>query len=386
VPPADVERTYNTNIDQYTTPEQIRASHILLKTGGEDDPAVKAKAEEILKQARAGADFAELAKKYSQDESNAKNGGDLDYFPKGRMVAEFDQVAFAMEPGQISDVVKTQFGYHVIKLVEKKPAVVRQLAEVRTQIADQLAYERAQAQAANLAQTLEKEISKPADLDKVAKAQGLQAQDSGFFARDEPVLALGSSAETGTRTFDMKQGEVAGPIRTSRGFAFLTLVAKQDPYVPKLDEVKDKVREEVTKQKAHELSRQKAAEIAAKLKSAPDFEKAAKAAGVEAKSTELIAHDAALPDIGVAPAVMDAAFKLPQGGVTDPIATDNGTAVVKVIEKKEVTPSEWTEAKDKFRDELQNDRRNKFFSAYMVKAKQRMKIEVNREMLQRVVG
>ena len=85
----------------------------------------------------------------------------------------------------------------------------------------------------------------------------------------------------------MKAGEVAGPLRTARGFVFETLVAKQDPYVPKLDEVKDRVRDEVIKQKARELSKQKAAELAAKLKAAPDFEKAAKAAGVEAKTTEL---------------------------------------------------------------------------------------------------
>jgi len=282
--------------------------------------------------------------------------------------------------------VKTQYGYHIIKLVDKKPSVTRPLADVRAQISDQLAYERAQAQAANLAQKLEKEITKPADLDKVAKAQGLPVQDSGFFARDEPVMGLGSSADIGTRTFALKQGEVAGPIQSSRGFAFLTLLAKQDPYIPKLEEVKDRVHDEVVKQKARDASKQKAAEIAAKLRSAPDFEKAAKAAGVEAKTTELIAHDAALPDLGVAPAVMDVAFALPQGGVSDPIATDNGTAVVKVVEKKEVTPAEWLEAKDRFHEEMLNERRNRFFSAYMVKAKQRMKIEVNRETLQRIVG
>ncbi len=399
VSPAEVERTYNNNIERYTTPEQIRASHILLKTDSKDDEAakvtaekekddatVKAKAEEVLKQAKAGADFGELAKKYSQDETNAKLGGDLDFFPRGQNVPEFDDVAFAMTPGQISDLVKTKFGYHIIKLVDKKPAVTRPLADVRAQITDQLAYEKAQAQAATMAQALEKEISKPADLDRVAKAQGLAVQESGFFARDEPVLGLGSSADAAARAFELKAGEVAGSIRTSRGFAFLTFVEKHDPYVPKLDEVKDKVREEVTKQKARDLSQQKAAEIAAKLKSASDFEKAAKAAGVEAKSTELVAHDAPLPDIGVAPAVMDAAFKLPEGGVSDAIATDNGTVVVKVVEKKEVTLADWTAAKDRFREELVNDRRNKFFSAYMVKAKQRMKIEVNRETLQRVVG
>jgi len=386
VPQADIEKAYNSNIEQYTTPEQVRASHILLKTEGKTDADVKAKAEAILKQAKAGADFADLAKKNSEDESNAKNGGDLDYFGRGRMVPEFDQAVFAMQPGQISDLVKTQYGYHIIKLVDKKSAATRTLAEVRQQLTDQLAYERAQAEAAVLAEKLEKQVSKPADLDKVAKAEGLTVQESGFFAREEPILGLGPAPEATNKAFDMKQGDVAGPLRASRGFVFETLVAKQDPYVPKLDEVKDRVRDEVLKQKARDLSTQKAAELAAKLKAAPDFEKAAKAAGFEAKTTELIARDAPIPDLGAAPAVEDAAFKLPVGAVSTAIATDNGTAVVKVLDKKEVTADEWSTAKDRFRDEQIAERRNRFFSAYMVKAKQKMKIDVNRESLQRVVG
>jgi peptidyl-prolyl cis-trans isomerase D len=386
VPPADIEREYNNNSEQYSTPEQVRASHILLKTEGKDDAAVKAKADELLKQARGGADFAELAKKNSEDEGSAKNGGDLDYFGKGRMVPEFDAAVFAMQPGQISDLVKTQYGYHIIKLMDKKAATTRPLAEVRQQLSDQLAYQRAQAQAADLAQKLEGQIKKPADLDSVAKAQGLTVQESGFFSRDEPILGLGPAPEAATKAFDMKPSEVSGALRASRGFVFETMVAKQDPRDAKLEEVKERVREEVVKQKAREASKAKAADIAAKLKSAPDFEKAAKAAGVEAKTTDLIAADAPIPDLGVAPAVTDAAFKLAQGAVSEPIATDNGTAVIKVVEKKEVTTEEWTSSKDRFREELLSDRRNRFFSAYMVKAKQKMKIDVNRESLQRAVS
>ena len=386
VPPSEIERTYNNNLEQYSTPEQVRASHILLKTEGKDDAAVKAKAEDILRQARAGADFAELAKKYSEDEASQKNGGDLDYFGRGRMVAEFDQAAFALEPGKISDLVKTQYGYHIIKVVDKKAATTRPLADVRQQIQDQLAYERAQAQASDLAQALEKEITKPSDLDRVAKEKGLTVQESGFFARDEPILGLGQSPEAASRAFEMKQGDVAGPLRASRGFIFETMVAKQDPYVPKLDEVKERVREEVIKRKARDLSQQRAAEIALKLKNAPDFEKAAKASGLEAKTTELIARDSPIPDLGVAKAVEDAAFKLPVGGVSGPIATDNGTAIVKVLDKQEVTSADWANAKDRFREEVLTDWRNRFFGAYMVKAKQKMKIEVNRESLQRATS
>ena len=386
VPPGDIERAYNNDIEQYTTPEQVRASHILLKTEGKDEAAVKTRIEDLLKQARAGADFAELAKKYSEDEGSAKNGGDLDFFQRGRMVAEFDQVAFSLQPGQISDAVKTQYGYHIIKLVDRKPATTKTLAEVRQQLSDRLSYERAQAQAADLAQKLGGEISRPVDLDRVARANGLTVQESGFFTRDEPIMGLGPAPEATSRAFEMKPGDVSGSTRVSRGFVFLTLLAKQDPYVPKLEEVKDRVRDEVIKDKARTVSKQKAVEIAAKLKSAGDFEKTAKAAGVEAKTTELITRDSPIPDLGSAPAVEEAAFKLPVGAVSDAIATDTGSAVIKVLEKKETTPEEWNAATERFRQDLLTDRRNRFFTAYMAKAKQRMKIEVNRETLQRAIG
>ena len=166
----------------------------------------------------------------------------------------------------------------------------------------------------------------------------------------------------------------------------MTLTGTQEAYVPKLEEVKERVREAVVKQKARELSQQKAGEIAAKLKSAPDFEKAAKAAGIEPKTTEFITRESPLPDLGVATAVEDAAFKLPVGATSEPIPTDAGTAIVKVLDKQEVTAADLANAKDKFRDEILSDRRNRFFSAYMTKARQKMKVEVYRETLQRVVS
>ena len=386
VPEASIERAYNEGIAQYTSPEQVRASHILLKTEGKDDAAVKAKAEDVLKQAKSGADFAALAKKYSEDEGSAKNGGDLDYFGKGKMVPEFDQAVFTMMPGQTSDLVKTQFGYHIIKLVDKKPAKVSTLAEVHQQLHDQLATETARAQAADLAQTIAKEVAKPADLDKAAGAHGLMVQESGFFARDESILTLGPSPEAVSRAFEMKVGDVSAPLQAARGFVFETVTAIQPPAMPKLEDVKDRVRDEVIKQKARDLSRQKAAAVAAKLKGSADFEKVAKAAGVEPKTTDLITREAPIPDLGVAPEAMEAAFKLPAGAVSDPISTDNGTVVFKVLERKEVTPAEWTANVERFREEQKTATRNRFFGAYMTKARQGMKIELNREALQRALS
>jgi len=387
VPAADVERAYNDNFELYSTPEQIRASHILLKTAGKDEAAVRTQAEGLLKQARAGADFAQLATKNSEDEGTATKGGDLDYFGRGRMVPEFDEAAFALQqPGQISDLVKTQYGFHIIKLVEKKPGSTRSLDEVRQQLTDQLTAERVQAQAADLAEKLASAITKPADLDSAAKRDGLQVQETTFFARDEPIIGLGPSPEVAARAFELKPGEVSGAVRTGRGYVFATFVAKQDPYVPKLEEVKERVREELVKQKAREASRQKAQQLSASLKSAPDFEKTAKSAGFATQTTELLTRDAPIPQLGMAPAITEVAFKLPQGAVSDPITTDQGTVIVKVLEKQEVTPTELISNKDRFREELLADRKNRFFSAYMVKAKEKMKIQVNRSVIQRVVG
>jgi peptidyl-prolyl cis-trans isomerase D len=386
VPPADVERAYNETIAQFSTPEQVRASHILFRFEGEDEAAVRTKAEEVLRQARAGADFAALARRYSEDTATAQEGGDLDYFGRGRMVPEFDEAAFAMEPGELSDLVKTSFGYHIIKLVDKTPASTQPLAEVREQLADELAQERAQTDAAELAQSLRSQIKAPADLETAAKANGLTVQESGFFAREEPILGLGAAPEVASRVFAMSTGEAAGPVQTSRGYVFAALDARQDPYVPKLEDVQERVRDAVVKEKAVEVSAQKAAELASRLARAADFEQAVRAAGFEPKTTELIARGAPLPDLGIAPAVHEVAFGLPVGAVSGPIATGNGAAIVKVIEKQETSPADYALVKDRFREEVLAERRGRFFSAYMMKAKQRMKIEINQETLLRAVN
>ncbi len=384
VPPGDVEKYYRENTQMFSTPEQVRASHILLKTEGKDDAAVKARAEALLKQVKAGADFAELAKKNSEDEASAKQGGDLDYFGRGRMVKEFEDVAFTLAPGSVSDLVKTQFGYHIIKVVDKKPATTRSLEEARSQIADQLAYERAQAQANALGATLAKEITTPADLDKAAKAHGLTVQESGFFSRDEPIMGIGPSPEVSEQAFTLKQGTVAGPLRTARGPVFLAVVGTEPPRIPTLAEVKEKVKEDATRAKAREMSRAKADALAGDFKA--DFAGAAKKAGVEVKTTELVARGSTLPVIGPNPAVDAAAFGLPAGGVTGPIVTDSGTVIVRVADKQDVKPEDLAAGKDAVHADLQNERRNRFFSAYMLKARDKMKTEINQELVRRVVG
>src|SRR5258705_10927812 len=387
VSPQDAEAYYNANIQQFQTPAQVRASHILLKTEGKDEAAVRKQAEDILRQVKApGADFAALAKKYSEDDGSKATGGDLDYFSKGRMVPEFESAAFSMQPGQISDLVKSQFGFHIIKVVDKKPASSRTLDEARAQILDTISSQRVDQQIADRTRDLDTRIAKPADLDAIAKESGLTAAESDFFARYEPLPGIGPAPMVTSSAFELKDGQVSKALQSPRGPMYITVTGKRDPYVPKLDEVKDRVHEDVIKVRAAELSKQKAAEIASALRVAKDFAAAAKAQGLEAKDTQLIARGSALPDIGVSADVDKVAFSLPVGGVSDPIPTASGTVIVRVPERADVTPDAFKQARETFRTQLVNERRERFFSSYMTKAKQGMKIQVNNDIVRRVLG
>jgi peptidyl-prolyl cis-trans isomerase D len=384
VPPNDVQRYYNDNIQQYQTPEQVRARHILLNTAGKDEAAVRKEAEALLAQVKGGADFAALAQKVSEDEGSKTNGGDLGFFGRGRMVPEFENAAFTMEPGQISDLIKSQFGFHIIKVEEKRAAVTQTLDEVRPQIMQTLTMQTADQQISERARQLGERLNAPGDLDTVAKELGIMVQESGLFQRQDPVPGLGAAPQISDEAFRLNDGQVSDALASPRGPVFITVTEKKDPYVPALDEVKDRAREDLIRSRATELSRQRAASIAAALKSSSDFAAAAKAQGFEAKSSELVAREAPLPDIGVSPEVDRAAFALPIGGVSDPIQTADATVIVKVLERDDVTPEEFRIAREAFRAEVVNERRGRFFSAYMTKVKDRLSIEVNTDVVRRV--
>ena len=148
----------------------------------------------MLARAKAGEDFAKLANQYTEEEVGKTRGGDLDFFGRGQMAKEFEEAAFALKPGQISDIVKTSFGLHIIKTTDHKPAATRPLDEVKGQIEDQLKWERAQADAQRLADELDKQIDDPGDFDTVGKARGLTVGESAFFSKDEPIVGLGHGA------------------------------------------------------------------------------------------------------------------------------------------------------------------------------------------------
>jgi peptidyl-prolyl cis-trans isomerase D len=386
VPASDIQRYYNDNIRQFQSPEQIKASHILLKTDGKDEAAVRKQAEAVLAQVKGGANFADLAKKVSEDEGSKANGGDLGFFGTGQMVPEFEAAAKALEPGQTSELVRSQFGFHIIRVFEKKAGATQTLDQVRDQIQETLKQQQADTQVSDRAQQLAARIKDPGDLAEAAGELGLMVQESGLFQRGEPVPGLGAAPQVSAAAFTLGDNAVSGPLATQRGAVFITASGKKDPYVPKFDEVRDRVRQDATRNKAAELSRARAAEIASALKSAGNFAAAAKAAGFEAKDTELITRGSALPEVGANPEVDKAAFGLPVGGVSGPIATPQGTVIVRVVQHDAITPAQIKTAGEAFRAEVLGERRSQFFGAYMSKAKERMKVEVKPEVISRITS
>ena len=229
-----------------------------------------------------------------------------------------------------------------------------------------------------------KEITSPADLDRVGESAWADVQESGFFTRDEPIAGFGPAPEITDAAFTLKDGSVSGPVRTARGVVFFTTTGRQDSRIPTLAEVKDKVRDDALMQKARELAKTRAESLASGLSA--NFAAAAKSAGLEVKSTEIVARGTAWPDVGISPAVDDAVFQQPVGGVTKPIATDGGTVIARVVDRQETMPEDLAKARDGLKKELLTDRRTKFFSAYMLKARERMKIQVNADALRAVAG
>jgi peptidyl-prolyl cis-trans isomerase D len=283
-------------------------------------------------------------------------------------------------------LVTTAFGFHIIKVVDHRQATTRPLDEVRAEIEDQVKWQQAQSQAEQQAKALEAQMKTAADLDKIAAERGLQVQETNLLLRDDPIDGLGPSPEVSAQAFQLEQGTVSPALRVARGWAFVTVTGKQEPYLPELSEVRDRVREDLIGERAAEMAKGKASEIAAALKGASDFAAAAKKYGLEVKPTELITRGSPIADIGASVEVDKIAFSLPVGGVSDPLSTAQGTAIVRVVEKQDVTPEEIAAGRDQLREELVNQRRDQFFTAYMQKAKQGLKIELRQDVLARVVG
>ena len=376
----DARQRYTEQIAQYQQPEQIRVSHILLKTEGKEEAAVRKRAEALLAQIKGGADLAKLAAEHSEDEVSKAKGGDLDFFGRGQMVKEFEDAAFALQPGQTSELVKSPYGFHIIRVTGKRAATTQPFELVSAQLQDQMKWERAQQEVQRLAEELDDEIDDPADIDRVAQARGLTAADSPLFAKNEPVPGLGFAPDVTEQAFALERGKVSDALRTPQGAAFITVIDVQAAHDASLGEVRDRAREDLINDRAAAMAREKASSLAGPFKS--NFAAAAKTAGLTVQSSQLVARGATLPEVGVSPAVENVAFGLGAGAVSDPIATERGTVILRVAEKEAIKPEAFAAEKAQVRDQLSQERKGQFFASYMTKAKEKMKIELNEETLQ----
>ena len=372
----DVQGYYGYNTDRYTEPVTLRASHILLRTEGKDLPEVQTQAEAIVAEARGGADFAELARQYSEDDGTKELGGDLGPISPGQMVPEFEGAAYALDQGEISDPVSSMFGVHIIKATEKTGGTTQPLNEVRESIVDLLKQESADARASALAEAMAAEITTAADMDDAARRRGLEPQVTGFVSPGEPILGLGFSSEVTARAFQLGQGQVAGPIQTPTGPAFVTVVGIQDPSIPPLEEVEARVRDDVIRKKAFAAAQARAAEVATLLQTADDFTQAAETEELEVSTSDAIARGAAVPGVGLNAAVEAVAFSLSAGETSDPVLTGNSAVILHVHERQEATAADFQATRETLRNDMIAEQQGQFYAAYLENVKARIRIDV----------
>jgi peptidyl-prolyl cis-trans isomerase D len=390
----EIEGYYGEHREEFKEPEEVCASHILVKVkaqpeaaeGHPDDEARKM-AEALLAQVRSGGDFAAIAKKSSEDKGSAPGGGDLGCFGRGRMLPAFENAAFSLDPGQVSDVVRSDFGYHVIKLASRKEEAYPPLAQVKDRIRESLLAQRTQTLGEEKMIAVAGALRRGKGLDEVGREQGLAVQKSAPFARGETLPPPLSSAALAARVFELKEGQVDHePFALPTGYAFVALAEVQAPRLPDLKEVQARIKTDLAEEKALQAAQARAADLRARAEKV-GLDKAASSLGLVRKETAgLVGRGQPLGDLGTGAALEDAAFALPQGALSAPVRTTAGYAVLRVLEKKPFDPAAYEGQKASIAAGLREQRRQQLFRAYLSQARQRYTVERRPEAFQRVLG
>ena len=378
--PEDVlKKQYQDNIQQYEMPNQVHVQHILFKTVGQTDALVeetKKKAEDVLKQAKKGAKFDELAKKYSEDPGTKDKGGDLGWIRQGQTVPEFEKTAFSLAPGQISELVKTQYGFHIIKVLEKQSAHTKPFEEVKDSIRTPLLLSEADKQARSTADQLSAAIrrSNKVSLDELAKQYHLTLGQTRPVSASDPLLELGNSQDVKDEIFRLRSGELSLPIRNDRGYVVLALKDSLPAHLGSLEEVRDRVITDLKKEQSLQQAKSKAEELARRVKGGEKFDLAAKALGLDPKTSDSISRDGSIPG-GVSGKLLGAAFNLKEGDVGVPLSLGQNWLVYRVAEKVEANPANFEAQKKQLTEELLQSKREVAFEAFRTALSDRLKQE-----------
>jgi peptidyl-prolyl cis-trans isomerase D len=365
---ADVQAYYNAHQDQYQVKEQVKVRHILIAVpAGADaktDAAAKSKAEDLLKQIKAGGSFADLASKNSDDPGSKVQGGELGWLDRGKTVPEFDKAAFTLSPGQTSDLVKTQFGYHILQVEEKKTAHLRPLAEVKPEIVPILEQQRAGAAEQTFASGLAADAKKNG-LEKAAAAKGLHAVTTDFVAKDGVIAGLADGSGLLTQAFTVVKGADPAPVATGDGFAVFQVTDIKAAHAPEFAEYKSHLLEDYREQQIPQLLSSQLSKLDERAKVLNDLKKAAAEMNIPLKTSDLVGKDGQVPDLGAMSGAGSVAFSLAKGAISGPINAGRVGVVLSVIDKQEPTADDIAKNFNTTKDKLLNDQREEIFRVYI---------------------
>src|SRR6266852_6083108 len=375
----ELKAQYQQNIQQYQVPNRVHVQHILLMTVGKTDAEVeeiRQKAEDVLKQTKKGAKFEDLAKKYSEDPGTKDKGGDLGWITQGQTVPEFEKTAFGLDKSKMSDLVKTQYGFHIIKVLDKETAHTKPYDEVKDSIKTPLLLAKADKLASDESDQLSATIrrSNYVSQDDLAKQFHLTPREARPPTALSPTLELGNSKEAKEAIFRLRQDELSLPIRTDRGYLVLSVKQIQPTHPGSLEEVRDKIVTELKQQKATELARAKAEDLAKRVKAGEKFDAAAKSLGLEAKTSDLFARNGSISG-AVSGKQVSAAFQLKTGDVGAPLNLGANWFVYRVAEKQEPNPADFEKQKKELTDQVLQSKRNMAFEAFRTSLEARLKQE-----------
>jgi peptidyl-prolyl cis-trans isomerase D len=376
----ELKARYQQDIQQYQVPNRVHAEHILFVTVNAKTDAeieeVRKKAEEVLKQAQKGANFEELAKKYSEDPQTKDKGGDLGWITERQTVAEFEKAAFSLEKGKLSGLVKTQYGFHIIKVLDKETAHTKPFEEVKDPIRTQMMLSKADQEASQEADKLSAAIrrSNKVSLDDLAKQYHLSLGETRPITATDPVLEFGNDKEAKDAVFRLQQGDLSLPIRSDRGYLVLSVKQILPAHQGTLEEVRDRVVTELKQQKATELARSKAEELVKRTKAGENFAAAAKALGLEAKTSDAFAKNGSVSG-AASGKQLAAAFQMKPGDVAAPLSLGSNWLVYRVVEKQEPNPTDFEKQKKELTEQVLQSKRSLAFEAFRTALENRLKQE-----------
>jgi peptidyl-prolyl cis-trans isomerase D len=391
VTPDDLRAYYDQHRDQYRIPEQVKVSHILIKTplpgpdGKVDEKGVaeaQRRAEDLLKQLKSGAKLEDLAKKYSEDPGSGKQGGSLGWIGKGQTVPEFEKVAFSLPKGQISDLVKSSYGFHIIRVDDKQEAHMKTLDEVKAEVEPTIKHQKAQQIAQQKAEALLKQARKDG-LDAAAAAQDVSVITSDFFSRKDMLPGLGPSPQFMDAVFATTEKSAPDMAPASQGIVVFQVLGVNPPATPTFAEIRTRVEDEFKNERSSILLTQKGQELSDRAKAEHDLKRAAKELGATVKSSDFVLPDGQVPDVGSMSGQASVAFSMKPGEISGPINSGANAVVLKVIENQQPSETDFAAKRDQIRDQLllgkQQERFGLFVSSLVDEMTRSGKIKRNEE-------